>query len=100
VQVKWAATLLLRGAEMRAPQCPDIWLTPESLTPASLNAACVADESSVYLTDGVFVFRVLGFVAGLVETVELEDCYRLDVVRVAMADARTRRLRVVSPHQG
>jgi len=52
----------------------------------------------VYLTDGVFLYRVVGpgrSDAG--ESVELEDRYLLDVVRVSKADLRARGLRVVMP---
>jgi hypothetical protein len=51
-----------------------------------------------YLTNGVFLYRVVGFVTGAAgEMVELEDCYWLDVVRVSMTDLRSRRLRLVTP---
>jgi len=56
------------------------------------------DESSVYLTDEVFLYRVVGLAAnGVGQIVELEDCYRLDAVRVPVRDLRARRLRVVTP---
>lgn len=56
------------------------------------------DEAGVYLTDEVFLYRVVGRVAGeLDQLVELEDCYRLDVVQVPIRDLRARRLRVVTP---
>jgi hypothetical protein len=48
----------------------------------------------VYLTDEIFLYRVVRVVDGLVE---VEDCYRLDVVRVPVRDLRRRRLRVVTP---
>jgi len=48
----------------------------------------------VYLTDGVFLFRVAGEADGIVE---LEDCYRLDRVLVPMPALRARRLRIVMP---
>jgi hypothetical protein len=52
----------------------------------------------VYLTDGVFLYRVARlFVDGADVTVELEDCYRLDVVEVSMSDLRARGLRLVTP---
>lgn len=85
---------------MRAGHYPDSRLTPERPGLASGDAVCVADEPGVYLTDDVFLYRVVGFVAGPVATVELEDCYRLDVVRVALPDVRMRRLRVVVPRPG
>jgi hypothetical protein len=50
------------------------------------------DAADVYLTDEVFLYRVAGVGAG---TVELEDCYRLDLVRVPLLDVRARGLRVV-----
>lgn len=84
---------------MRAPQYPDSWLTPEGAESAPRERA-VPGGSGVYLTDDVFLYRVVGFVPGPVETVELEDCYRLDVVRVALAELRMRRLRVVAPQRG
>ncbi len=56
------------------------------------------DEAGVYLTDEVFLYRVVGPVAGeLDELVELEDSYWLDVVQVPIRDLRARRLRVVTP---
>jgi hypothetical protein len=56
------------------------------------------DDAGVYLTDEVFLYRVIGLVAsGAGEMVELEDCYWLDVVRVPVRDVRARRLRVVTP---
>ena len=55
-------------------------------------------ESGVYLTDGVFLYRVVhSGAAGDHDLVELEDCHRLDVVRVAASDVRQRQLRVVTP---
>jgi len=54
--------------------------------------------AGVYLTDEVFLYRVVGFATSPAgEVVELEDCYWLDVVRVPAADVRSRRLRVVTP---
>ena len=53
--------------------------------------------ADVYLTDGVFLYRVVGAMATAAgEMVELEDCYRLDTVPVHMRELRTRRLRVVT----
>lgn len=53
--------------------------------------------ADVYLTDDVFLYRVLDLVAGPGGgMVELEDCYWLDVVRVPVARLRARRLRVVT----
>lgn len=57
-----------------------------------------SDASDVYLTDEVFLYRVMGRVGGKADNeVELEDCYGLDIVRVSLADLRARRLRVVNP---
>lgn len=57
-----------------------------------------ADGAGVYLTDEVFLYRVVGLAAGGVgEMVEIEDCYWLDVVCVPVRDLRARRLRVVMP---
>jgi hypothetical protein len=56
------------------------------------------DEAGFYLTNGVFLYRLLGFVeGGSDDVVELEDCYGLDVVRVPLDDLCERRLRVVTP---
>ena len=52
----------------------------------------------MYLTDGVFLYRVVKVVvteSG--EMADIEDCYRLDVVRVRMCDLLARRLHVVRP---
>jgi hypothetical protein len=55
----------------------------------------------VYLTDGVFLFRVIGLVPDVAgEMVELEDCYGLDVVQVSVSDLHARGLRVVTPAPG
>jgi hypothetical protein len=54
-------------------------------------------EPGVYLTDGAFLFRLVGSMAGgRDDVVELEDCYSLDVVRVSVKDLRERRLRLVT----
>ena len=51
-----------------------------------------------YLTDEVFLYRVVGVLKrGTDEIVEIEDCYRLDVVPVSSTELRARRLRVVTP---
>lgn len=56
---------------------------------------------SLYLTDEVFLYRVIGFVQrGQDEIVEVEDCYGLDVVTVSRRDLRARWLRVVTPARG
>ena len=55
----------------------------------------------MYLTDGVFLFRIVGFVPDVAgEMVELEDCYGMDVVQVSIGDLRARGLRVVTPAPG
>ena len=60
-----------------------------------------ADGESLYLTDEVFLYRVVGIAAsGMGEMVELEDCYSLNVVSVPIGDVRARRLRVVSAATG
>jgi hypothetical protein len=65
---------------------------------ATSTAAAHADQVGVYLTDGVFLYRVDDvLVTRAGEMADLEDCYWLDVVRVPMNDLRARRLRVVTP---
>jgi hypothetical protein len=54
--------------------------------------------TGAYLTDEVFLFRVVRVLpseAG--DVVELEDCHRLDVVRVPIGALRARCLRAVTP---
>ena len=59
------------------------------------------DAAGVYLTDEVFLYRVVGPIADdRGEMVELEDCYGLDVVRVPADHLRARRLRAVTPAAG
>ena len=61
-------------------------------------AAAHIDQVGVYLTDEIFLYRVVDvMVTGSGEMAELEDCYWLDVVRVRMCDLLARRLRVVTP---
>ena len=56
------------------------------------------DGAGVYLTNEVFLYRVVGLVASQAgEMLELEDCYGLDVVRVPVTSLRARQLRVVTP---
>ena len=50
--------------------------------------------AGTYLTNEAFLYRVVNT---LDETVELEDCYRLDSVRISVRALRERRLRVVVP---
>ena len=57
-----------------------------------------SEETGAYLTDGTFLYRVVGSIAGGADqVVEIEDCYALDVVQVPIGELRTRRLRVVTP---
>jgi hypothetical protein len=57
-----------------------------------------AYQAGAYLTDGVFLYRVVDlFVTAAGEMAELEDCYGLDVVRVPLQAVTARRLRVVTP---
>lgn len=69
----------------------------DSRTVASASAVHV-DQGTVYLTNEVFVYRIVDrVVTGAGEMVDVEDCYRLDVVRVAASDLASRHLRVVMP---
>ena len=55
-------------------------------------------EPSLYLTDGITLYRFLGAAAsGMGEMVELEECRSLTVTVVPIGDLRARRLRVVKP---
>jgi hypothetical protein len=52
----------------------------------------------MYLTNDVFLYRVVDVVlteSG--EMADIEDCYRLDIVRVPMCELLARGLRVVTP---
>ena len=49
------------------------------------------DGPGVYVTNGVFLYRVVGLTGEACEVVEVEDCYRLDVVRVPARELRARR---------
>jgi hypothetical protein len=52
----------------------------------------------MYLTDETFLYRVIGLTASADGgTVELEDCYRLDVVEVGVRELQARGLRPVTP---
>jgi hypothetical protein len=71
--------------------------TADGPVPAGAIAGHI-DGAGAYLTDEVFLYRVVRFVAsGVDEMVELEDCYWLDVVLIPVRDLRARRLRVVRP---
>jgi len=83
----------VRSFPVRQRQIPD-----ERRAPAGQGVAVRVAEVGVYLTDGVFLYRVDDLlVTGAGEMVDLEDCYRLDVVRVPVNDLRARRLQVVTP---
>jgi hypothetical protein len=70
--------------------------TTEGFAPAG--AVARSDRVGVYLTNEVFLYRVVGVVAsGADELVELEDCFGLDVVPVPLEELRARGLRVVIP---
>ena len=63
-----------------------------------LAAGLDVHAADVYLTDEVFLYRVVDVLAtGVGEMAELEDCYRLDIVRAPISDVLARRLRVVTP---
>jgi len=50
----------------------------------------------MYLTDEVFLYRVVA-ASATGDTVELEDCYALEVMTVPLTRLRASRLRVVTP---
>jgi len=78
---------LFRAGELRTTDSP-------------MSAATVAEhcDAGVYLTNEIFLYRVVRSVASEAdEIVDLEDCYSLDVVRVPASDLRAGRLRIVSP---
>jgi hypothetical protein len=55
------------------------------------------DAAGLYLTNEVFLYRVVGIAAtDAGDTVALEDCYSLDVVHVPIHRVHGRRLRIVS----
>ena len=54
-----------------------------------------ARAADLYLTDEVFLYRLAASFKG--GTIELEDCYGLDVVRIQVNELQSRRLRVVAP---
>ena len=75
----------------------DRYRAADARAAASAGAAHV-DQVGVYLTDGVFLYRVDDvLVTRAGEMADLEDCYWLDIVRVPVNDLRARRLRVVTP---
>jgi hypothetical protein len=69
----------------------------ENPSRAAGGVAAPADMAGLYLTDEVFLYRVVGALPNAVEVVELEDCYGLDVVPVPVSELRSRPLRVVTP---
>ena len=72
--------------------------TPWFMAPATTQPTTYAGGAGVYLTDEVFLYRVVALVTGdQDDVVDLEDCYFLDTVHVRMRDLRERGLRVVSP---
>ncbi len=76
----------------------DAWLADD---PPRIDASASFSDDGLYLTDELFLFRVLGVLdtdAG--EMVELEDSFGLDVVLVPIADPRLLGLRVVMPAPG
>ncbi len=75
---------------------------PESCTedvdPSRGAEADANDGTNLYLTNEVFLYRVIGMAADEPdEIVELEDCYSLQVAFVPLRELRARRLRVVRP---
>ena len=69
----------------------------EALAATAAVTAAYDDETGVYLTDEIFLYRVAGLVVSEAdEAVELEDCYLLDIVCVSAEDLRARGLRVVT----
>jgi len=71
--------------------------TADGARPAAAASGQI-EQGGAYLTDEVFLYRVVGFVAGQRGgMVDLEDCYWLDVVRVPLSSLRARRLRAVRP---
>ena len=55
------------------------------------------DRANIYLTDEVFLYRTVRFIASDGGIVELEDCYGLDIVCVPERELRARQLRLVTP---
>jgi len=52
----------------------------------------------VYLTNGIFLYRVAGLLADVEDgLIELEDCYLLDVVHVPITELVQRCMRLVTP---
>jgi hypothetical protein len=71
--------------------------TPAPTKPGS----CGPDGVGAYVTNEVFLYRVIGTARSDVdEMVVLEDCFLLDVAPVPIKDFHARRLRVVIPATG
>jgi len=89
VSPRGTAMSALDGADSRPK-------TEESLPTGAVDWA--TEGTPAFLTDEVFLYRVVGLVvSGQDEMVELEDCYRLGVVRVPVRELHARRLRRVRP---
>jgi hypothetical protein len=99
--VRVPAKLGLEDPRFKEAEMSTLYRAESSRTADAFPSAADArhiDGGGAYLTDDVFLYRVVDFVAGASGAmVELEDCYRLDVVRVPVSDLRARRLRVVTP---
>ena len=90
---------VLRGtdAEMPTSHYADTRRTADGSAPYA-GPARETRAGDVYVTDGVFLYRIVRVVAGAAaDMVELEDCFLLDIVRIPLADLRARRLRVITP---
>ena len=92
----WPSRCSFQGAEMPALNGADKRLEADALGPAGAVTGRV-DRPVVYLTDEVFLYRVVGLTGEACEVVEVEDCYRLDVVRVPAKELRACGLRLVTP---
>jgi hypothetical protein len=81
---------------MSGPYGADKRLEADAPGPAGRVAGRI-DRPGVYVTDEVFLYRVVGLTGEACEEVEVEDCYRLGVVRVPGREFRARGLRLVTP---
>jgi len=82
---------------MSALDAADTWPTADGPI-LQHRVAGQVEVLGTYLTDEVFLYRIAGVGSdGPVETIELEDCYWLDVVHVSVGDLRARRLHPVTP---
>jgi hypothetical protein len=92
--VQWQVKLRLGDAVLNSTD------TLRAADPRSAAPAGAGDVNrvGVYLTDGVFLYRVVDRVmTARGEMIDVEDCYWLDVVRVPASDLDARRLRDVTP---